>query len=501
METPVPSSAPGTDPEEVRPFPWVELLETAFRRRGFILTGLVLGLVVAGWSISTTPPLYRAQARIMLPERSLSSPEIQTQMVVLRSPGLIRSVLEPYHQADEEPEEKKFGLSQLRSLILNLVPELYARLHNTPAPTELDRQVRAVKSGLDVYRIPNSNVIRIWYTSGNPDWSAQFLNEMLDRHIERVADLDDRRTQTFFQDQAQILEQKWREAREALAGFRALHETGSLGGDETQLRALVARLRSDRESAEADATGARARVAFLTEELSREPGSVDEQVRVESDPVRRLESRLLDLRLKRSELLADYTVKNPAIRDLDRQIEDTERLLEAEKAGQTFTTVTSSNPASEALRADLVQARAQLSAAEQKILALSDRIAEYRQRLLELESAGMELERLETQATLAEEAYQNYQRKAEEARFSNAMDDSRIVNVTILERAVRPTESLAPPFSRNLLIGALAGIVFGAAVGFIRDYWDPSVKSAAQASRLAGARVLAGFPAEPSSRR
>jgi uncharacterized protein involved in exopolysaccharide biosynthesis len=104
------------------------------------------------------------------------------------------------------------------------------------------------------------------------------------------------------------------------------------------------------------------------------------------------------------------------------------------------------------------------------------------------------MEALENAATIEKEKYQDYLRKAEDARFSGAMDESRLVDVSILERAVPPTDPVAPSYGRGFLVGLVGGLALGFGLALARDYWDPSVKSATQASRLSRTRVMAEIP-------
>lgn len=504
LDTHALSPVPGPEDSSESPLPWLEVLEIVFRRRWLIVLGAALGLVAAAWSISTTPPVFKATARILLGDQALSggksramtAAQIQTQMALLTSPELIREVLEPHYKPVEAAQEPDLDFNRIKNAVLNFVPNLYARLHDTPTPDPLDLRVQSVARTLELSQKQGSNVLEISYSSTNPQWTARFLNELLDRHLERIAQIDDQfgANSSFYQEQAGILEERWRGAREALAAYKAQHETDSLGGNETELRALLTRLQSDRDSAEAEATGLRARISFLKGRLATESGSVDVETPPESESTRRLKSRLVDLQIERSEMLSDFTAENPLIKDLDRQIAEVERLLKDVTAQELTKRTPSENPGYEALRVDLVQGQAQLAAAEEQVRVLTSRIADYRERLAEIEAASAELEALENEATIAKEAYKGYKQRAEEARFTDAMDESRIVDVSVLARAKPPTEPKAPKYGRSFMVGILGGLMLGFGLALLRDYWDPSVKSAAQASRLSKVRVIVEIP-------
>ena len=89
---------------EEKPLPWQELLETLYRRRRFILGSSLVGLLLAVALVRMTPPLYRAEATILLTDQPVSGPreeampekQIQAELEFLKSPTLIWSVLESH---------------------------------------------------------------------------------------------------------------------------------------------------------------------------------------------------------------------------------------------------------------------------------------------------------------------------------------------------------------------------------------------------------------------
>jgi polysaccharide biosynthesis protein PslE len=95
---------------------------------------------------------------------------------------------------------------------------------------------------------------------------------------------------------------------------------------------------------------------------------------------------------------------------------------------------------------------------------------------------------------LAEQNYQLYVRRLEEARIADALDAAAISNVSVIGH---PTASVRPvaPRSMLLFIGALAAGLLGS-FGFfvVRDALRPTIHSREQAAELLGAPVLARLP-------
>ena len=99
---------------------------------------------------------------------------------------------------------------------------------------------------------------------------------------------------------------------------------------------------------------------------------------------------------------------------------------------------------------------------------------------------------MERQKKTEEDNYLLYKRKQEEARISNALDRSRILNVAIAEPAAVPD---LPARSRvfTLLIGLLAAIAASVASATTAEYLNPSLKSPVDVVEYLDVPVLASI--------
>jgi uncharacterized protein involved in exopolysaccharide biosynthesis len=92
---------------------------------------------------------------------------------------------------------------------------------------------------------------------------------------------------------------------------------------------------------------------------------------------------------------------------------------------------------------------------------------------------------------LARENYLMYEKKAEEARVSRAMDDENIVNAGVVQQALPPVI----PLPRNLLIwgpvSAMAGAVLGLALALGLEFFNLTIKDENDVERFLQVPVLA----------
>src|SRR5262249_34522347 len=147
------------------------------------------------------------------------------------------------------------------------------------------------------------------------------------------------------------------------------------------------------------------------------------------------------------------------------------------------------------LQLNLAQTQAQMAAVKARVEDLRAQIGTQRSTLEHLDAVASEQERLQQDVGGAREALQTYRKKEEEARFSNALDESRIVNVAVVEPARVPT---APEPSKSLMIltlGTLMSVLAALGLGFIRDRLDPTVKTSEEARAITGLPALARLAA------
>ena len=125
---------------EDRPIAWQELLETCFRRWRLVLFGLVAGLLAGTLQVWLAAPIYRAQARIILTAEAVPGPreeampdrQIRAELAFLRSPALIRSVLEEHECGGDGIEPEIGPLSHLKQSVMQFFERQYSRLHDVP---------------------------------------------------------------------------------------------------------------------------------------------------------------------------------------------------------------------------------------------------------------------------------------------------------------------------------------------------------------------------------
>jgi len=189
-----------------------------------------------------------------------------------------------------------------------------------------------------------------------------------------------------------------------------------------------------------------------------------------------LKSTLLNLQLKRTELVQKFDPSYRLVQEVDTQIKQTQAAIESASTSKLQDETTDSNPTYQWVDSELTKAQSQLSAEQARAAALSLSVAAYEKQASALDQQEMTQEALLRDKNTQEANYVLYMRKQEEARISDALDESRIINVAVVEPVTVP---VVPARSRPLvlLLGLLAAIVCSLGVAVVAEYLDPSLRT------------------------
>ncbi len=479
---------------------WREILGTVFRQKKLIATVTLAGLATVSVLTWFEPPIYRASAKLLVQTQRariplspsearptvdrMSDQEINAVVALIKSLSLVREVLAPYQSELEGEEERTLiGLaSDVITFPLRVPGILYRTLHGLPEPSPFDRLVQKTLAKIEVSAVKRSHLIEVAYVSRDPERAARFVNDLIRTYITRYASLSQAVAgQDFFRSQREILGKRLEDAQAELRAFREEVGTALASEDASAIREQLADLEKQRAEEQARLAELEAREAFLTHSVLSNPDAIGDEPQIAANPtVQFLKSRLLDLELERSEMLSRYAPGSQFLSDLERRIADTRRLKRKEEEAIVHLMI--------------AETRSELATVRARVASLQERIRENQERLMRLENVSGEQARLEQQLAAARESYMTYLKKEEQARFSKALDESRIVNLSVAEPAETPTEPEGAHQLETILLGTILSLLLGIALAFLREQLDPTVKTRIQAERLTGLPVITEIP-------
>ncbi|MGH7552886.1 MAG: hypothetical protein ACREMQ_07630, partial [Longimicrobiales bacterium] len=229
--------------------------------------------------------------------------------------------------------------------------------------------------------------------------------------------------------------------------------------------------------ARAEMADAARRLAAVESQLSSTPDRQVTSVRTGTNGglIAQLKGRILEMELQRDELLRKFTPQYPQVVQLEAQLAHTREALGAAERAPILDETTDRNPVYQWLRSEEARIRAEHSALGARVASLEQSVNEYRVRTRQLDAQAIEQQELLRAVKAAEEAYLLYQRKEEEARISDALDQMRIANVKIADAPMVPQGESGATRALILWLGFIASLFLSVAVAYVLDWLRPAV--------------------------
>jgi uncharacterized protein involved in exopolysaccharide biosynthesis len=484
--------------------PWADVAAAALRHRKLVLTLMLLAALTAWLAAFVSPPTYEARASLMLTTDRVDlkvspndNPVAQIERIDemrgnseaawLRSESVLREVLAPW-RAKIEAAQPSVGqrVVDLVTFPLRIPTWIYRQLHGMPLQSAFDQWATEIRDRLEVSPVRQSNVIEMAFADGTPQFAADVLNALIRHRIAGQTSFSQQdEAVSFYKEQAAVLAERVKVAENAVRDF--YQREGIVGGPEEReaLRGRLATVRGELGITETALSEARVRVTFLQEALQKLP----RDVRTTAAGSGSMQEQVLQLMMERSKLLPRYAPTSVKILEIDRQIAEAKRLMQQEQRLVSAAS-TSANPTYLEVERNLIDAEATRVTLEARLAALREQEVGSLAQMQNLVNGTSNLERLELELSQAKDSHRTYVAKQESARFSSALDDSQILNISVTEWAQVPTIPEKARGAWYLLLGALAGFTAGAVVAYVWDRIDPRVKSSAEVGRLTGLPII-----------
>ena len=492
-----------------------ELLTVVFKRRWLIVAFACAVFVGVLLITLLKPPVYEVEA-ILLVNKSRAEIPIAPK----ESPQLIVS------QVTEQDLNSEIQILKSRQLLEEALPILdlerpvdgggwigaaTAWARKVMGGTQLsfnDRMVLQLQKKLKIEAIRKSNVIRVTYRSKDPELATRIVGTLTDRYLNKRAQMyQSPQALSFFEDQMREAGALLSERESALETFLASSGITMVKGPEgseslaTQKNLVMQRLaraQDELADAEVEMKECQYRVANLRQRLATEPERLQSANRFNQDAAREeIEKGIAALELERDRLLQDFKPDSRYVRDIDAQIAMARaRLAELDLQGGSIGG-TEVNPINQELRSELVRAEAQFEGAQGKFQSLLTQVSTLSRELDALNEKAFEFERLRRDAQSAEETYLLYQKKHEEVRISAAMDQEKLINVSVAEPAQKPLKPVSRRLAVNFVLAGLIGVLGGLGLAFGTEFYlDHTFTTGEEMERRLGLVHLASIPEE-----
>ena len=306
-----------------------------------------------------------------------------------------------------------------------------------------------LRASLDVRPVAETNLLELAATGGDAQQLPVLVETWIDVYADiRARDIEARKAQTLTEVGEELtgLDQRLREARDALAAFREEHEIISMERQENAVLAKLDGLNGALNKALEEEVRSKAYLDSLEDSLADGQRLVPQADRGEvaamASRLTALRSRLADLRLRYTD---DYIRKAPRLREIPGQIAELEAAL-----GRAY---------EEGSTAELAAARLNYRAARESVADLERRLADHKQAVAEFNTIYARHQALVADLARLEELSREMQARRVQIEVSQV---EKYPQVAVVDWPAAEARRIGPPYllllGGSLLAALLAGI-------------------------------------------
>ena len=354
---------------------------------------------------------------------------------------------------------------------MNLIPAELSSEEIRANPDYMD-EVLSIKDSVSVYQDPDSGIITISATSTRPLFARDLAQAVADEFKEFSVQDKNRKifeAKKFIQQQLIIVRERLKKAEEEIRDYRNKHNLSFSNADPE----LMARIVSDLEQEYRQATAHLGDLKFAIKPLKQRinNGDWDYQAVTIAGSVSnyfdQLNKRLVDMALKRTELMTNYTDDHPQIKELREQAHDILSSMVDELAKQIELT-------------------------QRRISDIQKSIEKTKSRFQGMPEQALELQRMQRTVRINEDLFDLLEKKYQEVLIKEA---EKVQAVSLVRPAMIPVFRINPvnPVQSGLA-GMILGLVLGLIVSLILEAMDSSVGTIEEVESFLDTSVVGFVP-------
>jgi uncharacterized protein involved in exopolysaccharide biosynthesis len=465
-----------------------------FRHHRLFLYTLCISFGLALSLALVTKKQYRSEMKYLVqnarstalisPDRASSSivngvteEELNSEMEILQSEDVLSAVADPeWNPAEAQSKSRK---------------ELRAHA----------QKVSLVASHLTVDPIGKEDVMSLSYMASSPQQATNVLSAISAAYLARHERL--RRptgTSSFFDEQARRYESEWKGALQQLVDFQQSHHVVSVPDVEESLqRSILLEEEALRNNQlrlhESDASIRRAGELLST----IPPRQQTQQRTVPSELLlQQLKESLVGLNNRRTELLNRYQPTDRLVVEVDRQIADTAKAIHDEADRGNVENTTDVNPSWQQLKTSSVQEQVNREALLGGQAGLVRQLDDLKSQLSRAQALELTFDQLRSQAEEAQANYKAFSEKRDLTHVEDAMDQSKLLNVTVMENPTFSDIPARPKPMLNLVLGLPTALFLAVAAVYFAETNRTTIGTSAELGGFSDYPVFATIAFDPA---
>ncbi len=461
-----------------------DFLHVIFKRKNQIILFFAVTVLTVVIGTFMMRPKYEAKAQILVKigRENLYIPPNSTNSQVIN-----------YNQADQVNSE--IELLKSRSLAEKVIKTI--GLEKIYKNMQYKDAVLKFQKSLSVEGIKKSNVIEISFKHEDPEKAALIVNTLANAYLdEHLLVHKNPQSYNFFEDQSQVLKSKLEQSETALETFKKQNNVTDLKEQQKLLLKQIADLHTQLNRTLSDEAETLNRALQIQMQLGKTPETIPQGEEVDHNPylISSLEARLVELKLKEKELLIKYEPQSRFVKNVEEEIKLLQNKLSEQENKRYGKSTTGLNTTYQRLKEDLLKNQAEGKALSAKKDIQNSQLSDLQYKLEKLNQMDVKLDQLEQSVDVNRQNYRLYLAKFEESRISDAMDNKKMANVTLMQAALIPLKPVSPKVLLNIVLGIFLGGFGGLGLAFFTEYLDDSLGKPEHVEKVLQLPVLASIP-------
>lgn len=349
----------------------------------------------------------------------------------------------------------------------------------TPPPagdSQRNDAIAQLKENVGVWAPELSTVITVTCKARSP----KLAQEIVDTLVKVCIDEHARSNRTagsheFFREQSEILRSQWTDRRQQLNSLKDEQGIATIEAQFTLLEQKKSEIELSRLRNITELSAAQAKYKAIQSALENlEPTVLLDRVDgVESKAADGMRQQLYELEIRERELLAKYHTDHPLVVAIQRQIEESRRIHEAQESSRT-TSRFGYDPAWQLLHTEESQVEVQVATLAATEVSLEKQLAEVTSHLRELNSYASQHDVLQSDVDRLATSYAAYSESLEQSRINHALETQRITNVNVVQSATYLSKPIGPSKTMIAGLGLLISLAGAVGLTLLRDHLDQS---------------------------
>lgn len=467
------------DKEEV--FPIGEYLDTAIRRKWFIIIPFILSLILTTGLYWKLPKIYRSDTLILVLPQKVPQDYVKP------------TVTTPIQYRLKTITEEILSRTRLETIIneLNLYPELRKT-------TPIEQIIAKMRKDIEIKEKGESS-FRIYYQGKDPETVRRVTSKLASLFIEENLKTRQQQAQIttdFLSHELALVEKKLKQQEKAITAFKSKHIESLPEQRESNL-AMLRQLCERRQTIMERINIAENQKTFLQHQLA----SLDRFIYSDTEnqiitPNSSVQSQLAAAQNQLLALKNIYTDNHIEIRKLKEKINQLKKQLESNnKENQEIQQVQMLNPRVLELKTQLMTINMEIKRLKEEEVKLKKQISIYEKRLEQTPHVELQLADLTRDYNNTKRFYEELlQKKMYAKQAENLERRQQGEQFRILDPAVLPKIPYKPNPYRLFPIGIFLGLGCGFGLAFVVEMLDNSFRNPKEVEEYLGIPVLASIP-------